>query len=177
MRLARGTVAASTKTRRCSQHCEEQVLHLGNSVVCHSCATALHYCIPFQGPGSPPAPPFQKMGLWPSPDFGKRSSFHRETFVLQAKASLGEYQPRHAAAKAVLQERKKLTDGLARPALPVPPRGTPREAQQLAAWKQLLAFERYTALTVVLCCSVDQGQDKRGIASCLHCTCCSSTFP
>lgn len=139
-------------------------------------AKAFDWRIPFHGPRSRPTPSLLKRDYGPVRSLGSYVFSDQEKFVLQAKASLGEYQPRHAAAKAVLQERKKLTDGLARPALPVPPRGTPREAQQLAAWKQLLAFERYTALTVVLCCSVDQGQDKRGIASCLHCTCCSSRF-
>lgn len=67
-------------------------------------------------------------------------------FFLQAKAVLAEYQPRHSAAKAVLRERKSLTDDLARPALPVPPKGTAREAQQLAAWKRLLAFERWATM-------------------------------
>ncbi|GAQ84868.1 cleavage stimulation factor subunit 3 [Klebsormidium nitens] len=76
-------------------------------------------------------------GLWRDYE-----AFENETNKQSAKVTLAEFQPRHAAAKAALRERKPLTDGLARPALAVPPRGMPREAQQLAAWKQLLAFER-----------------------------------
>lgn len=55
---------------------------------------------------------------------------------------LAEAQPRYMAARAEFRARRIRREGLALNALPVPPRGRPKEASQAAQWRKFISTER-----------------------------------
>lgn len=60
-----------------------------------------------------------------------------------AKRSIDEWRPKFQSARSTLKERMSMVDRLDMRALPLPPgRGKAKQAQQVAAWHEVIQYER-----------------------------------
>lgn len=79
-------------------------------------------------------------------------AFENSVNKVLAKALIGEYAGKYMTARAVCHERRQHVDGLQLNMLPVPPKHTPQEAQQVRLWRRLINYEYIKMIICMMQC-------------------------